>query len=92
MTDVLVVFLLISNSETEIWSVLATVTFENDDVTWRRAAIMKSFFHDNANDDTNKNEKFQQTSTGQSFESYVQKFRVSIQLFPTAAGLNYQKW
>lgn len=53
---------------------------------------MKSFFHDNANDDKNKNEKFQQTSTGQSFESYVQKFRVSIQLFPTAARLNYQKW
>ena len=32
---------------------------------------MKSFFHDNANDDKNKNKKFQQTSTGQSFESYV---------------------
>ena len=49
---------------------------------------MKSFFCDNANDDENKKKKFQQTSTGQSFESYVQKFRVSMQLFPTVAGLN----
>ena len=45
-----------------------------------------------ANDDKNKNKKFQQTSTGQSLESYVQKFRISIKLFPTVAGLNYHKW
>ena len=43
---------------------------------------MKSFFHDNANDDKNKNEKFQQISTGQSFKIYVQESRVSTQLFP----------
>ena len=48
---------------------------------------MKSFFRDNANDDKNKNKKFQQSSTGQSFESYVQKFRFSIKLFQTVAGL-----
>ena len=48
---------------------------------------MKSFFRDNANDDKNKNKKFQQTSTGQSFESYVQNFIISIKLFPTVAGL-----
>ena len=53
---------------------------------------MKSFSRDNANDDKNKNKKFQQTSTGQFFESYVQKFRISIKLFPTAARLNYRKW
>ena len=52
---------------------------------------MKSFFRDNANVDKNKNKKFQKTSTGQSFESYVQKFRVLIQFFPTVAGLNYHK-
>ena len=48
---------------------------------------MKIFFHDNANDGKNKNKKFQQTSTGQSFESYVQNFIISIKLFPTVAGL-----
>ena len=48
---------------------------------------MKSFFRDNANDDKNKNKKFQQTSTGQSFESYVQNFIISIKLFPTVVGL-----
>ena len=48
---------------------------------------MKSFFHDNANDDKNKNKKFQQTSTGQSFESYVQNFIILIKLFPTVVGL-----
>ena len=47
---------------------------------------MKSFFHDNANDDKNKNKKFQQTSTGQSFESYVQNFIILIKLFPTILG------
>ena len=53
---------------------------------------MKSFFCDNANDNKNKNKKFQQTSTGQSLESYVQKFRISIKRFPAVAGLNYHKW
>ena len=33
---------------------------------------MKSFSCDDANDNKNKNKKFQKTSTGQSFESYVQ--------------------
>ena len=52
---------------------------------------MKSFFGHNANDDKIKNKKFQQTSTGQSFESYVQNFRISIKLFPSVAGLNFRK-